>query len=219
MVDRREINKGDCIIVDLDGTLITGNSLKILTKFLFNQLLARHNFVELLKISLYIFIRKLKLIPHKMMKYKIIESAKFYLSKNELEKFTKILYNNRNKKVENLLRHYKNNGKTILLATAAPTFYLESFVSLFDYLDMKLIGSKLSTSYDNFVENNREEKLKSVEIFLKENNLNCEGVMTDHEDDLPLLLKYPKNIFLIRPSLKTIKIIDKCPQIHYKIIN
>ena len=219
MVDRCKINEKGCIIVDLDGTLLSGNSLKFLTKFLFKILIKKHQIGEIIKLSHLIIVRKTKFIPHKKMKYNIIQSANLFLNKQDIENFAKILYENRNRKVEDLLKSYKTFGNTILIATAAPDFYLESFVKLFDTLDMKHIGSKLTSAYENFIENKGVEKLRTVESYLKENNLNCIGVITDHEDDLPLLIKYPSNTFLIEPKKKTLRQIKKFRHIHYKIID
>lgn len=218
MVERCQIKERGCIVVDLDGTLVTGNSLVLLTRYLFNQLIEKNSFREVLYLSYYIFLRKLKLIPHRKMKYKIINISHKFLKKNNIEKFSKILYEKRNISVEKMLVNFQNEGKRILIATAAPDFFLQNFVNLFDNLELDFKGTKFSSKYENFIENKGDEKLKSVEKYLETNNLKCHAIFTDHIDDLPLLIKFPDNNYLIKPDIKTIEAIKKYPQIIYKEI-
>lgn len=217
MVERCKIKKG-CCIVDLDRTLLKGNSLKFLTLFLLTKLVKNLNFKLIFQLLYFIALRQFKLIPHKKMKYKIMKISHNVFSQKDYEIFAGKLMKNCNTKVIDILKDYFNRGEEILLATASPDFYLSFFVCLFDNLEIQFLGTKFTSTYENFIENYREEKLKSVELFLKINNLECVAVLTDHIDDLPLLLQYPQNIYLINPTRKTLSQIKTYPQICYQII-
>lgn len=216
MVDGRDLNPGKCVVIDLDGTLIKGNSLVSLTKFLARNLLITGKIRDLLLLSMFVSLRKIKMISHRVMKFNIIRIALDNLNENDIERFAQILYGNINLLVVNLLNDFKDNKYHFLLATAAPEFYLEKFVSKFKDWNINFIGTPFSGDLSLFEENSKDIKARNVDEYLHKNNLSYGSILSDHHDDMSLLQKSPKHNYLINPSQKTLEIIHRnFPDSHF----
>lgn len=207
MVDRREINPKGCVVVDLDNSLIRSNSLIILAKFLSKQLFYKKEYHQLYLLVKVILKRKLKKISHKEMKHLIVTQSQNFLSPDQINEFSKILNKEKNDNVDKLLQKYKVKGYHLLLATAAPDFFIPYFLKNLKFTDIDYIATPYNSSVALYIENNGVVKLQNVVNFLENNNYECEAVVTDHEDDLPLILKFPSKIYLVNPSYKTLEII------------
>lgn len=205
MVDRCEIKRGGCVVIDLDGTLIKGNSLVELTKFLAGKLFNNHQYKDLTALLISILKRRLKLIPHKLMKHKITELSLNNLTTDEINEFSEILSKKINRDIITLLETEPLKDYRILIATAATDLFMEAFIKRTGFPEIDYTATAFSNNLKNYKENKGVYKLDSVKRYLEDNNLECKAVISDHEDDLPLFKAFPSEIYLVQPSPKTLK--------------
>ena len=207
MVGRCEINNG-CVVVDLDNTLLNVNSLKELTKFLLVKLFKKKSVKDLADISKAIVLRKLRVYSHIKMKHIIVRKAQNMLSESDIESFTDLLLTKLNPQVLSILNKFQEKNCRILIATAAPDFYLPSFINKLPFGSIDFLATHYSTNLRDYIENRNQKKSENVKNYLSENNLKCVSVISDHYDDLPLFKSFEKtDNYLISPSSATLKII------------
>ena len=202
MVDGcKEAVKGGCIVVDLDGTLIKGNSTKLLAIFVAKKLLGKGHFMYLFSLCFLIFLNLTRLTPHNRMKHRLLEISNLVLNENDVDIFSSRLAKIVNNDVLEIFR--QNNEKQILIATAAADFFLSRFI---DYLEIKadFTATPFTKRKEDYIEKKGERKLQSVKDYLKRNNLSLDIFITDHYDDLPLLKYNRGKNYLINPSKKTL---------------
>ena len=212
MVDRHEIvSTSPCTVVDLDGTYIEGNTLKIYLQCGISHLLKKGKFTSLFKLATIILLRRLHLISHLRMKQTIIDTLYSYpqIAVSSSLNAKQIV----NQKVKALINRNKNNGHKIIIATAAPDFYVRQMVGEYEYVASEYIPGKRLT------ECRGEEKLRRVENWMKENNCRLDTVVTDHHDDAPLITANPDGTnILVNPSKSTLRFFRKLQPTHFLLI-
>lgn len=163
--------KGLLLAVDLDGTLITGNSL--------------HEYIRCglrhggLRARMAIFaalgLRKLRLVSHVGMKRRVLPHIK--PSAQLRDDFSRRVRAMLRMSVVGEIKRWRDAGATVLLASAAPETYIGW---LWD-------GDYVCTDAGSAVECRGAEKLRRVLAYASERGLRLAGVVTDHPDDLPIL--------------------------------
>ena len=159
--------------------------------------------------------RKLKLVNHEQMKFKILQITTDLFNEQQILQFAKKISKKRNKNVIKLLSDYKSKGYIICLSTAAPFIYAQKIQEIFK-IDL-LCATPSPNNILLWKENVKEEKYNNtIELFQKK-NIEITIFITDHYDDIPLLrIPKDKNI-LVSPSKKTLnKIIEN--SIQYNIL-
>lgn len=195
MVERYEIKekKQPLLVVDLDGTLVKGNTFRIFVRCGLMHLASNAKYLKFIKILSLLALRKFRLISHRFLKFKIIpiidESIK--LKDRFIADTTPFL----NKDVKALLETYNAQGYKVLLATAAADIYIPWIY------DGEFQATVMSHN-PGMVENHGEIKLHNVLKYARTHNLELRVVITDHYDDIPLL-KYGAYNILVHPSDKT----------------
>ena len=175
--------------VDLDGTLIAGNSLH---EYLKAAMTLRHP-GRTLEIIALLGLRSLRLISHSRMKFTLLRHIK---ADDRLKtKFLRKIDALRRESVTKKIEEYKAEGARILLATAAADFYVEWL------WDGPFVATE-TTENRELKECRGKEKLKRVREQLEPGEI-LEAVITDHHDDLPLLLAGAAANYLVAPSAKT----------------
>lgn len=165
--------KQGATVVDLDGTLVKGNTLKM-------YLRAGADISNFPLLCFFYLARKLRLINHEGMKY---EALKVVGRKPELlEKFKRMVEKSFNSDVLSFLQERRDAGDRILLATAAADFYIPA---IWD-------GEFLASPWGG-PDLRGEIKKTAVEAWLMENNLKINYFLTDHPDDMPLVRFVEKN--------------------------
>jgi len=104
-----------------------------------------------------------------------------------------------NQNVLDTIKSYEQKIIPIVLCTAAPACYVTTFAEKFNF--SKTFATP-SVYQSNWKENIQYRKLELLKLFYGE-DLTIECVITDHHDDLPLLLKANKRL-LVKPSQKTL---------------
>lgn len=178
MVERYE-NKA--VVVDLDGTLIRGNSMVLFCRWAVGRMISRARFGAALSVMMWIAARKCRLTSHSRMKQAILKRCREKFSENEIDGFIdRYLCGIVN---EDVLRIARECGYIQILATAAPSLYAKPFGRRMGF------DHTLATDYSDtgFTENCGVRKLESVNRLLSETGAKMEIVITDHPDDAPLL--------------------------------
>lgn len=178
MVERYE-NKA--VVVDLDGTLIRGNSMVMFCRWAVGRMIARARFGAAMSVMMWIAARKCRLTSHARMKQAILKRCEGKFSDNEIEEFIAgKLDGIVNEKV---LRISRESGYVQILATAAPALYSKPFGRRLGF------DHTLATEYSAtaFIENCGINKLESVYRLLSDIGAELDIVITDHPDDTPLL--------------------------------
>lgn len=199
MVSRHEIipHTTSLCVVDLDGTYIKGNSLKIYSLCGLKYCAKHLHLSAFLKVLALIVLRKFRLISHETMKFDIFKNFKRY--PGICNQFTKIAVKQINPKVEEIINTCKFKGYRVLLATAAPDFYVEKIWSG-DFVATQYSEDKINTECKGYI------KLKQVNDWCSVNNCNMKIVMTDHLDDVPLLCANSNGInILVNPNKNTLR--------------
>lgn len=211
MVDRREIDSlTPCTVIDLDGTYIDGNTLKIYLSSGIHYLSSHLKFKPLSSLMSAVAKRKAGLTSHNEMK-RVILSTLFPFPEI-LSKFKDAADIRINPIVKDLISHRQQLGHRILLATAAPDFYVRSIWR----------GDFVATQFQPdqpLVECMGEEKLRRVKQWLSDNGCRLDCVVTDHKDDAPLLNynSEGQNI-LVNPSDATLRFFRIIQPTHFLLI-
>lgn len=163
--------KGLLLAVDLDGTLITGNSLHE-----YIRCGLRHGCLrDRLAIAMALGMRKLRLITHVGMKRRVLPHIK--PTEALREDFVRRTCDMLRPSVVGEIERWRENGATVLLATAAPETYV-SWLWQGDYV---------CTDPHSATECRGEEKLRRVIAYASGHGLRFAAAITDHPDDAPML--------------------------------
>lgn len=182
--------------VDLDGTLITGNSLHLYIICGLRRSLARLKFWRTLRILGALALRKLGIWSHLSMKRSVLKTIE--PDERLMADFKARFEAMKSPIVSDLILMARSEGTTILLATAAPETYISR---VWD-------GNYVATDALSQCECRGEEKKRRVLEFATQCGLMLDTVVTDHYDDLPLMaVESVKNRYLVDPSAKTLELI------------
>lgn len=194
------IKKGELVVVDMDECLCSLNSFRywIVFSFLFSLFTLKWRVSS--KLCLAVLLRVLRGSGRVQMKRKILEATEA-LPEYFVKGFAKFLLHFTNQDVVAEMRAYKD--VSIVLCTAAPAVYVQPFAKNFSFNEVFATAAVRNVGWK---ENIGAEKLKAVTTLYGKNvTISC--VITDHHDDLPLLLKANRRI-LVRPSALTLEKID-----------
>ncbi|MBA1419385.1 MAG: haloacid dehalogenase-like hydrolase [Epsilonproteobacteria bacterium] len=187
------------LIIDLDGTFVSVNTFHKWMKFLFLEELKRFHFISIVKILYTIFLRLIKKITHKQMKFTVLKISEKNINKKQIARFVDTLDTYVNQTILKNLHHTDNRT---LLATAAPLLYAEAIKDKYQFDDV------IATPYTTvrvWKENIKEEKKNAYLKFLQTHALHPSKVIlyTDHHDDFPLMA-INDFTYLVQPSERTI---------------
>ncbi len=198
MVNGREEIKCKCAVVDLDGTLLRGNSLRMLILFLLSRMCRRGQFAGAASVVMSLLCRKCRLISHVRMKYPVHRLAFSCLSTDDVEDFAILLRSKVNEPLFGRLSSLQASGFKVIVATAAPSIYMDAFVGMLG-LD-SYVATELADDVRSYVESRGERKAALVKAFADREGLDIALVATDHEDDMPLLRFSGIERLLVNPT-------------------
>lgn len=195
--------KEKIVAVDLDGTYIRGNTLHIYIL----AGLKNAGFLNRIRISSWLILRKLHIVSHPRMKFAILKLIE--PTEKLLREFKETVDGCINERVVALLDDYRRLGCRIVLVTAAADVYVPH---IWD-------GEFIATStYGNPAREECRGQRKVERLSEKFGGADVlEAVLTDHYDDLPLLRFNRGRNYLVNPSPRTIERLDK-EGINYEII-
>lgn len=202
-----QADKNPCVVVDLDGTLLRGNSLHLMVRFMASKLRKRGGYGSLLKIALLLIKRRLGLISHIRMKQPLHYMATATLSDDDLKEFAGLLRQSLDTALAERLDEYRRQGYYLMLATAAPDLYLPQLAAALGFDGF--IGTPLTDSPGTYRETRCERKRDLCLKMAAEENCEIKAVATDHSDDLPLLEMLGIRRLLVAPSPNLCKYLGK----------
>lgn len=175
-------------IIDLDGTLIEGNSFTLFVKFALRRFPAATP-----GIAFTVLLRKLRLISHREAKRRIMKMASRHFTGKPLDEFLSII----ERRVRPFFRDIlASHPAVLILASAAPEEYALPLAKRLGF------DAAVATPAGSLEECRGERKVSR----LRDLGVSFDGdtrVFTDHTDDLPLLRAnaHGKN-YLVAPCEK-----------------
>lgn len=195
-------------LVDLDGTLCRLNSFRWWMLFSVCYLLLSLRWLSLAGFIRIILLRLTVRLDRVQMKQAILELTESFPALF-ISLFCRFLYAFTNRKVVTRMQH--NEGAELVLCTAAPVCYVRRYAAKFAF--SRVIASP-SVAEPGWQETMGGRKLEQLEACYGR-DVEVECVITDHHDDLPLILK-AKKCLLVRPTSKTLEII--AGQVNFDIL-
>jgi len=176
------------LAIDLDGTLLNTNTFRDYLSFCGSAALHRFRFGICFSILWWVMLRKIRLVSHSHMKEVLLKrTAAFMTKKGLLDVFVEKEMTFLNTKVQQIMEPYRNRGYLLVLATAAPAFYAHPIA---EFLNMDLCcGTQLPSEVfiGQWKECVGENKVDALKRLLQVHKAEIDVVITDHDDDLPLL--------------------------------
>lgn len=189
------------VVVDLDGCLCKINSFRYWLLFTFLFFLFSFRWTSLMKFNKYIFLRIFRKSNRVEMKRDILSLTE-NMPRYFTVAFSGFLSLFVNRQVCSQIRRYENMNISVVLCTAAPSCYVHIFAEKFNFSQ---IFATPTISIKNWKENIGQEKWESVVSYYG-NDVVLECVITDHHDDLPLLVHAKKRL-LVGPTKGTLEAI------------
>ncbi len=185
-------------VVDLDGTLLTGNSMKQLLRWLPAELWRNRKLIEVAEALYWIGLRAARVVSHKRMKWNIARIARRSFSRDDWRRFASTtLLPMLNPKVAKHINSLRREGAAVCIASAAMEDYVEPIRGQLGY------DHQLSTPYTNrfadYAEVRGERKLVAICELAAANSYRICGFLTDHPDDLPTAMAFPEETILVNP--------------------
>lgn len=186
--------------VDLDGTLLKGNSMKIFMGRLPGVLLRRHAFVASLVSLWWMGLRSLRIVSHKNMKWHLTRIALRHLLEEDWEAMSERMLEN----VNPIVRDYMDAPARVkcrkYIATAAMEEYVIPLSRMLGYDGV--VATQFANDRSDYVEMRGSEKRDGIEALMEKERLRLESFLTDHYDDLPTASVFPFLTILVNPSRK-----------------
>lgn len=195
--------KKQAIAIDLDGTLIMGNTFHDYLSFCGKKALACCRFDLCLVILWMVLLRKLRLVSHARMKRVLLsETSVFFSQKGRLEIFVEEELQQLNPKVMAQIEAFRKQGFALALVTAAPVSYAQEMADRLCFDACLATPLPSSLQQEMWQENKAEKKVEALQQWLVSEDLQLSAVITDHTDDLPLAQAASESVFLYSSNKK-----------------
>ena len=198
MADRQlgdTLDTPGAIVVDFDGTVIAGNSLRWILRLGLKHLLRRLRLPSAIIVATLMLMRKLRLVSHETMKYgslRVIGDDPALIEAMRLKVKSQCVDS-----VMSLIADSRSNGDTLLVATAASESYVHHLCRALG------IGDNVIASPFGGPDLKGDRKRAAVSEWLAQRQLKIKAFVTDHPSDLPTARQAASegaDIYLVRPS-------------------
>ena len=187
--------------VDLDGTLLSANSMRIFMKQLPGILLKRRAAGSALGVLWWNALRALRLISHRSLKWHLTKTARLHLEETDWEEIAGQLAHEVNPKVASYIQSRRELGCLTYIATAAMEEYTLPLCRLLGYDGV--LATQFTEDLSDYEEMSRHAKHEAIATLLKDKELRLESFLTDHKDDLPTAKSFPNLTILVGASPRT----------------
>ena len=201
MVERLQEPLRGATFVDLDGTLLSANSMRIFAKRLPGLLMKRGGKASAIGCLWRIVLRKMRLISHRSMKWHLTKAARLHLQEEDWELLAEVMTESINPAVAGYIETRRSKGCLTFIATAALEEYTLPLSRLLGYDGV--LATKFADNESEYEELKRHAKQEAIAGFLQEHNLRLESFLTDHTDDLPTAKAYPLLTIIVNATTKT----------------
>lgn len=196
--------------IDLDGTLIKGNSMKVFMKWLSLRLVLNRRPDMAIIAMWWMFLRVARLATHTRMKWNLTGIAKRVLASADWEQIADRILRRINPEVDVFVKSRKEKGEEICIATAAPAEYAEIIAR--KYGAKYVLATEYAPNISDYYENKGDRKLNAIRNLIDREGLALSAFLTDHHDDLPTMKFFPGKTILVNPSPLTRRL---CKNIKY----
>ncbi len=196
----REMSYRGATFVDLDGTLLTCNSMRIFMKRLPTVLLKRHAVGAFCSSLWWMAGRLLRMTSHKDMKWHLTKIARRHLIEEDWEKMAARMLEYVNPLVREYVDSPSREKCVKYIATAAMEEYALPLSRLLGYEGA--VASRFVNEQSEYEEMRGLSKLYGIQALLNEKRLRPESFLTDHYDDIPTAREYPGLTILVNPTRK-----------------
>lgn len=187
--------------VDLDGTLLTANSMHIFMRRLPGMLMRRHAVGAAICSLWYTCLRSLRMTSHRNMKWHLTKAARQHLEPTDWDQLASKMLGNTNSAVTDYIASRRQRGCQTYLATAAAEEYSVPICRALGYDGV--LATKFTEDLSDYEELNRYAKHEAIQNLLDSEQLRLESFLTDHTDDLPTAKAYPLLTILVGATKKT----------------
>ncbi len=200
MVERLQETLSAATIVDLDGTLISGNSMHIFMKRLPGLLMKRHSPKGVISTLWWTALRSLRLVSHKNMKWHLTKIARKHLQQEDWEWLAEVIAQSINPIIKDKIDARRQRRCRTYIATAALEEYSLPLCRALGYDGV--IATTFNERKGDYREMKGEAKRDAIMQMLEEKMLIPESFFTDHPDDLPMAKVYPSLTIVVNPTRK-----------------
>lgn len=209
-VRHAEEQKSPLTVVDLDGTYLSCNTLRLYIIMGLRHSVRRFRLIPALAAATMIVLRKFRLVSHSAMKFTCLRLLPF--DSDFMKQFAADAKKHLNSDVSAVLESRRRAGHRVLLATAAADCYVQSL------WDGDFVASATNNNPEH-IECRGEEKLRRVIEYADKNDCLLDTVITDHLDDAALIEYNRDGVnILVRPSKKTLRFFRKLKPAHLFLI-
>ncbi len=201
MVERLQESLKGATFVDLDGTLLTANSMHIFMRKLPSLLMKRRAIGAAIKTYHWIMMRSIHAIDHRTMKWHLTKIARQHLQESDWESLAHIIASTINPRVKDLVDSRRQLGCSTYIATAAMEEYSVPLCKLLGYDGV--LATKFTDEIGEYEELKGYAKHDSIANLLSSEHLRLESFITDHQDDIPTASAYPGLTIVVNPTQKT----------------
>ena len=218
MVGRHERQMIDnAVIVDLDGTLVCGNTFKQYLRFILNTAVNKCDFSTLLTLLYFMLLRATRIVSHAWLKRKVLLTAARHNDEMTLSPFIDKLLTDTNDIVVNEISELQSAGHPVYLATAAPMIYARLIAEATSMTGVVATPSPTKDSNNDWREIRGAYKLKAIKDILSGTGQTIWRSYTDHIDDLPLIANSLECV-LVTPNPRTLNTL-KLTGIDFRLID
>ena len=184
--------------MDLDGTLLHGNSLRIFMRRLPRTLLHRRAVGAAMLSLWWMGWRSLRCVSHRNMKWHLTGIARRNLLDEDWEEIATLIADDVNTRVVEYVDSPSRGNCEKYIATAAMSEYAIPLSRLLGYDGV--VATQFTDDKSDYVEMRGIEKRDGIVALLNERHLRLESFLTDHSDDLPTATLFPNLTILVNPT-------------------
>ena len=208
------------LAIDLDGTLLSTNTFRDYLSYCGNIAVHTFRWGLALRIVWWVMLRKLRLISHSRMKHALLAATASFIQRDgRLDVFVEQELLCLNRQVLQLVEQYRSRGHLLVLTTAAPDIYARPIA---EDLHIDLCSATLLPSevvIGSWQENVGAEKVRSLQRLLQVHKAELDAVITDHQDDMPLLRANASGTnYLVNPSPVFLSLLQAEPEIRIQTV-
>lgn len=189
------------VFVDLDGTLLKGNSMKIFMKRLPSVLLSRRAPGAAVAALWWMALRAARLSSHRSMKWRLTRIARRHFEDADWEEIAERMLSRLNPEVEEYVNAPSRAQCARYIATAAIAEYAIPLARLLGYDGA--IATPFTECRSDYAETRGAAKRDAIRSLIDEKRLRLESFLTDHTDDLATAVAFPRLTILVSDSKKT----------------
>lgn len=201
MVERLQDSLTGATFVDLDGTLLTANSMHIFMRRLPGMLMKRRAIGAAIGSLWWTGLRRLRLTSHRNMKWHLTKTAREHLEEDDWNELADMMAATANPSVTAYIESRRSRGCITYIATAAAEEYALPLCRLLGYEGV--LATKFTEDISDYEELSRHAKHDAIDNILQSEQLRLESFLTDHTDDLPTAKAYPLLTILVGGTRKT----------------